>query len=121
MASAADDERAMGWISRRIAGFITFAIVSSVLAAWALSRGYITGEPTLGTTWGLAILGIAFLASVAVTHHMKIRDQARKAWEDYQRAWQEYYARMQAAQVHAAQVRASQIQAAQMRAVQSRR
>ncbi len=84
----------MGWITRRIAGFVTFVIVSALLGAWAISKGYLSGEPSLSTTWGAGILGIAFLLSIAVTHGMKIRDQTRKAWEEYNRAWQEYYARM---------------------------
>lgn len=84
----------MGWITRRIAGFITFAIVSAFLGTFAVAKGWLTGEPTLSTTTGLVILGIAFLVSLAVTTHMKRNEQARKAWEEYQRAWQEYYARM---------------------------
>jgi len=88
----------MGWITRRIAGFVTFVIISAVLGAWALSTGYITGEPTLSTARGAAILGVAFVASLAVTHRMKVRDRTQKAWDDYNRAWQEYYARLYAGQ-----------------------
>lgn len=84
----------MGWITRRIAGFITFAIVSSILTAIAVARGWLSGEPTLTTTTGVAILGIAFLVSLAVTSNMKSNEKARKAWEEYNRAWQDYYARM---------------------------
>ncbi len=84
----------MGWISRRIAGFVTFAIVTAVLGAYAATRGFISGEPTLSTATGAFILGIAFLLSLAVTSNMKRKDQTRKAWDDYTRAWQEYYARM---------------------------
>lgn len=84
----------MGWITRRIAGFVTFAIVSAILGGYAAIRGWISGEPTLATATGAIILGIAFLVSLAVTSHMKGNEQARKAWEEYQRAWQEYYARI---------------------------
>jgi hypothetical protein len=89
----------MGWITRRIAGSITFAIVSAILTAYATFRGWISGELVLTTTAGVTILGIAFLCSLAVTSHMKATDNARKAWEEWeqnQRAWQEYYARMYA-------------------------
>jgi hypothetical protein len=85
---------AMGWITRRIAGFITFAIVSSVLTGIAVTRGWLSGEPNLTTTTGVAILGVAFLASLLVTSQMKSNDKARKAWDEYNRAWQDYYARM---------------------------
>ena len=83
----------MGWITRRIAGFVTFAIVSAVLGAWAFNAGYITGEPTLSTTRGVLILGVAFLVSLALTHRMKVKEKTQKAWDEYNRAWQEYYAR----------------------------
>lgn len=82
----------MGWITRRIAGFVTFVIVSAILGAYAAYRGWISGEPSLTTTTGAVILGIAFLMSLSVTSHMKRNDQIRKAWEENQRAWQEYYA-----------------------------
>lgn len=87
----------MGWITRRIAGFVTFAIVSTVLATYATLRGWISGELTLTTTTGIVILGIAALASLVVTTHMKRNDDVRKAWaawHENQRAWQEYYMRM---------------------------
>jgi len=95
----------MGWITRRIAGYITFAIVSAILGFLAVYGGYLSGPPTLATTCGLLILGSAFLVSLSVTAGMKRRDRARKAWEQNalawqayyaanERAWQEYYARM---------------------------
>lgn len=90
----------MGWITRRIAGSITFAIVSAILTAYATYRGWISGELTLTTVAGASILGIAALFSLVVTSRMKANDQARKAWEAWdqnQRAWQEYYARIYAA------------------------
>jgi hypothetical protein len=80
----------MGWITRRIAGSITFTTVAVVLAAYAAVRGWLVGGLTLFTTTGAVILGIAALCSLAVTTHMKHTDQARKAWE----AWQDYYVRM---------------------------
>ena len=84
----------MGWISRRIVGAIVFSIVASVLSAYAISRGYITGEPTLSTACGASILGFAFLISLAVTTHMKRKAQWRKAWEDYYAQWYpQYYQR----------------------------
>src|SRR5688572_2632854 len=89
-----------GWITRRIAGFITFATVSALLGGYATFRGWISGELTLTTTMGAIILGIAFLASLIVTSRMKTTDDTRKAWEAWeqnQRAWQEYYARIYAA------------------------
>jgi hypothetical protein len=100
--SSTDPSRAMawittGWITRRIAGFITFAVVSSILTAYATLRGWISGELIPTTAAGAAILGIAFLCSLAVTSRMKATDNARKAWEAWeqnQMAWQEYYARM---------------------------
>ena len=79
----------MGWITRRIAGSITFTIVAVVLTAYAVARGWLTGGLSLTTT-GLVILGIAAICSLAVTTHMKHTDKARKAWE----AWQDYYVRM---------------------------
>lgn len=84
----------MGWITRRVAGFLTFAIVSSILGSIAIAKGWLSGEPTLTTSTGIVIIVIAFLVSLAVTTHMKRNEQARKAWEEYNRAWQEYYARM---------------------------
>lgn len=87
----------MGWITRRVAGFVTFAIVSALLGGYATFRGWISGELTLSTATGAVILGIAFLASLAVTSHMKTNEQTRKAWEAWeanQRAWREYYARV---------------------------
>ncbi|OGS46608.1 MAG: hypothetical protein A3K66_06145 [Euryarchaeota archaeon RBG_16_67_27] len=84
----------MGWFGRRIAGFLAFAIVSAVLGAYAVSRGWISGEPTLSTTSGVVILGVAFLVSLVVTTRMKRRDRERQAWEANALAWQEYYARM---------------------------
>ena len=80
----------MGWITRRIAGSITFTIVAVVLTAYAVARGWLAGGLSLTTTTGLVILGIAGICSLAVTTHMKHTDQARKAWE----AWQDYYVRM---------------------------
>jgi heme A synthase len=88
----------MGWITRRIAGSITFVIVSAILGAWAVATGHLSGEPTLSTAWGAGILGVAFLVSLAVTHRMKVREKTRKAWEEYYRAWQDYYARLYATQ-----------------------
>ncbi len=88
----------MGWITRRIAGSVTFVIVSAILTAWAIATGHLSGSPTLSTAWGAGILGVAFLVSLAVTHRMKVQDQIRKAWEDSARAWQEYWARAYAAQ-----------------------
>ncbi len=84
----------MGWIRRRIVGYIVFAIVSSILGAIAIAGGYITGGPTLATLCGALILGVAFLISLAVTSRMKDDDVAKKNAEENARAWQEYYARM---------------------------
>ena len=94
----ASNDTAMGWITRRIAGSVTFVIVSAILTAWAVATGHLSGSPTLSTAWGAGILGVAFLVSLAVTHRMKAQDQIRKAWEDNARAWQEYWARAYAAQ-----------------------
>ncbi len=88
----------MGWITRRIAGFITFVVVSAILGAWAIATGHLSGEPTWTTAWGAGILGFSFVMSLAVTHRMKVREKARKAWEEYTRAWQDYWARTFAAQ-----------------------
>jgi hypothetical protein len=98
--SPTDPAFAMGWITRRIAGSITFAVVSAILTAYATFRGWISGELTLTTASGAAIIGIAFLSSLVVTSRMKSNDQARQAWtawEQNQRAWQVYYAQMYAA------------------------
>jgi len=83
----------MGWISRRIAGAIVFSIVASILGAYAVSRGYITGEPTLSTACGASILGFAFLVSLAVTTHMKRKAQWKKARDDYYAYWYPQYYR----------------------------
>jgi len=91
----------ISWITRRIAGSITFVIVSAILGAWAVATGHLSGEPTLSTAWGAGILAFAFLVSLAVTHHMKVKEQTRKAWEAWEanaRAWQEYWARAYAMQ-----------------------
>jgi hypothetical protein len=98
--SATDRDLVMSWITRRIAGSITFAVVSAILTAYATYRGWISGELTLTTAAGAGILGIAFLSSLVVTSRMKSNDQARQAWdawEQNQRAWQQYYAQMYAA------------------------
>lgn len=84
----------MGWITRRIAGSLTFVIVSAILTGIAVTKGWLSSEPTLTTTVGAVILGTAFLMSLAVTSGMKRNDRVRKAWDEYNRAWQDYYARM---------------------------
>src|SRR3989442_12037109 len=70
----------MAWITRRIAGSITFVIVSAILGAWAVASGHLTGEPTLSTAWGAGILAFAFLVSRAGTHRTKVSERTRKAW-----------------------------------------
>ena len=84
----------MGWVSRRVVGYIVFAVVSAILGAIAISKGYISGEPTLSTVAGVIILGVAFLVSFAVTTRMKDRDVARKKREKIEAQWREYYARV---------------------------
>lgn len=84
----------MGWITRRIAGFITFTIVAAILGSYAALRGWLVGELSLASATGAIILGIAFLCSLAVTSRMQAEDNSQKAWEENQRAWQQYYARM---------------------------
>ena len=84
----------MGWITRRVVGSIVFAVVSSILGAFAIAGGYINTGPTLATACGAIILGVAFLISLAVTSRMKEEDVAKKNAEANARAWQEYYARM---------------------------
>jgi hypothetical protein len=88
-----------GWITRRIAGFITFAVVSALLGGYATYRGWISGEVTVTTMAGAIILGIAALASLVVTSQMKSTENVRKAWAAWQQnqlAWRDYYARMYA-------------------------
>ena len=87
----------MGWITRRIAGFITFVVVSTILGAWAISTGHLSGEPTWVTAWGAGILGFSMLVSLGVTHRMKVREKAQKAWDEYNQAWADYWARVAAA------------------------
>ena len=82
----------MGWITRRVAGYITFAIVTGILSFVAITGGYLTGPPGLTTTCGIVILGTAFLVSLGVTSSMKRKDLVRKAWEENAQAWQAYYA-----------------------------
>ena len=77
----------MGWIARRVVGAVIFACVVAILGTYAVTAGYITGEPTLSTACGLLIFGLAFGASLWFTQYMKRRDTVRKAWA-------EYYARM---------------------------
>src|SRR2546428_8234123 len=92
----------MAWITRRIAGSITFVIVSAILGAWAVATGHLSGEPTLSTAWGAGILAFAFLVSLGATHHMKAKEQTRKAWKAWEPnapAWQEYCARAKPIQV----------------------
>lgn len=84
----------MGWITRRIAGFITFVVVSALLGGIATIQGWLSGGLSLTTVTGAVILGIAFLASLVVTSNMKRNDEIRKAWQENQRAWDAYYARV---------------------------
>src|SRR5947208_1524016 len=89
--SAARERRpSMGWITRRIAGSITFTIVTVLLGSYAALRGWLVGGVSLATTTGIVILGIAALCSLGVTSRMKREDKGRKAWQ----AWQDYYVRM---------------------------
>jgi len=83
----------MGWITRRIAGAIVFSCVASILGAYAVAKGYISGEPTLSTACGAAILGFSFLVSLAVTTHMKHKAKIKKAWEEYYAYWYPQYYR----------------------------
>jgi len=80
----------MGWITRRIAGSITFTIVAVLLGSYAALQGWLVGGVSLATTTGIVILGISALCSLAVTSRMKREDKEKKAWE----AWQDYYVRM---------------------------
>ena len=84
----------MGWITRRIVGFAVSAVVASLLWAFAVTRGWVSGEPNLTTACGVLVIGIAFLVSLSVTTRMKRRDEYERAHEQYVKAWQEYYARM---------------------------
>src|SRR5205809_7707700 len=79
----------MGWITRRIAGSITFTIVAVLLGSYAAVQGWLVGGVSVFTTTGLVILGIAARCSLAVTSRMKEQDREKKAWKD----WQEYYVR----------------------------
>ena len=83
----------MGWISRRVVGAIIFSIIASILGAYAVAKGYISGEPTLSTACGASILGFAFLISLAVTTAMKRKAQWKKAWEEYYARWYPQYYR----------------------------
>jgi heme A synthase len=83
----------MGWISRRIVGAIIFTVLTSILGAYAVSKGYITGEVTLSSACGALILGFSFLVSLAVTTAMKRKTQWKKAWEDYYANWYAHYYR----------------------------
>src|SRR2546430_13691594 len=65
----------MGWITRRIAGSITFTIVAVLLGSYAALRGWLVGGLSLATTTGAVILGIAALCSLAVTSRMKREDK----------------------------------------------
>ena len=84
----------MGWIARRVVGAVIFACVVAILGAYAVTAGYITGEPTLSTACGLLIFGIAFGASLGFTTYMKHRDKVREAWAQYYaRTYPQYYQR----------------------------
>jgi len=80
----------MGWITRRIAGSVTFTVVVVLLGSYAALRGWLVGGVSLATTTGVVILGIAALCSLGVTSRMKREDKDHKAWQ----AWQDYYTRM---------------------------
>lgn len=82
-----------GWVTRRIVGYIVFAVVSSILGAFAIAGGYLSSGPTLSTACGAVILAFAFLVSFLVTTRMKEERVAKEAARDNARAWQEYYAR----------------------------
>ena len=107
-------KKARGWVTRRIVGYIIFAIVSAILTGIAVSQGFLTGGPTFQTVCGAFILAVSFLVSFALTTRMKERGTARMEREEWERAWKEYYAR-QAQQVQLAwqQYYARQRQAAQ--------
>src|SRR5205807_2142056 len=60
----------MGWITRRIAGSITFTLVTVLLGSYAALQGWLVGGVSVFTTTGLVILGIAALCSLAVTARM---------------------------------------------------
>src|SRR2546430_10688682 len=75
----------MGWITRRIAGSITFTIATVLLGSYAALRGWLVGGVSLATTTGIVILGIAALCSLGVTSRMKREDKGREAWQ----AWQD--------------------------------
>ena len=94
-------KKARGWVTRRIAGYIIFAIVSSIFGAIAVSQGFLTGGPTFQTMCGAFILAISFLVSFALTTRMKERSVDRMEREQWEGAWKEYYAR-QAQQVQRA-------------------
>ena len=83
----------MGWITRRIAGYIVFSVVAAILGGYAVSRGYISGEPTLSTACGALILAFAFIVSLMVTTHMKHKAQWNKYWEEYYARWYAQYYR----------------------------
>src|SRR5437764_510164 len=54
----------MGWITRRIAGSITFTIVVVLLGSYAALQGWLVGGVSVFTTTGLVILAIAALCSL---------------------------------------------------------
>jgi len=116
-------KKARHWITRRIVGYIIFAIVSSILGAIAVSQGFLTGTPTFQTACGAFIIAVAFLVSFALTTRMKERsadqmnrEQWENAWREYyarqalqvQRAWQEYYARQRLQAQQAPTIQATQ-------------
>ena len=107
-------KKARGWVTRRIVGYIIFAIVSAILTGIAVSQGFLTGGPTFQTVCGAFILAVSFLVSFALTTRMKERGAAQMERKEWERAWKEYYAR-QAQQVQRAwqQYYARQRQAAQ--------
>src|SRR5207249_3489590 len=55
----------MGWITRRIAGSITFTLVTVLLGSYAALQGWLVGGVSVFTTTGLVILGIAALCFLA--------------------------------------------------------
>lgn len=68
----------MGFLWRRVTGYVVFALVSVVLSAIALQQGYLAGGTALAALCGAAIFALAFLASLLVTRTMKRRSK-RKA------------------------------------------
>ncbi|HEY4705408.1 MAG TPA: hypothetical protein VII27_06720 [Thermoplasmata archaeon] len=74
----------MGYLARRIVGYVVFFAVLGILSSIAVSANASSGGTLLagtsGAVVGLAVLFTAFLSSWIVRRRMRRLDRRRRAW-----------------------------------------